>query len=120
MNFIAAASTGNGTLLMVLYKVAIVAIFYFLLLRPQRNEQKRISAMLSDLEVGDSVVTTSGFYGVILDVTEEDVIVEFGNNKNCRIPMRKTAIAEVEKADAAVKSKADTDKVKQAVDLKKK
>ncbi len=43
-------------------------------------------------------VTTSGFYGVIIDMTEEDVIVEFGNNKNCRIPMRKQAIAEVDKS----------------------
>ena len=45
--------------------------------------------------------STSGFYGVIIDMTEEDVIVEFGNNKNCRIPMRKQAIAEVEKAEQA-------------------
>ena len=34
-------------------------------------------------------------------MTDEDVIVEFGNNKNCRIPMRKQAIAEVEKAGSA-------------------
>ncbi len=67
--------------------------------RPQKKEQKRVQAMLSDMEVGDSIVTTSGFYGVIIDMTEEDVIVEFGNNKNCRIPMRKQAIAEVEKAE---------------------
>ena len=57
--------------------------------------------MLNSMEVGDSVVTTSGFYGVVIDMTEEDVIVEFGNNRNCRIPMRKQAIAEVEKADQA-------------------
>ena len=38
---------------------------------------------------------------VVIDMTEEDVIVEFGNNKNCRIPMRKQAIAEVEKAEQA-------------------
>ena len=54
--------------------------------------------MLAAMEVGDSVVTTSGFYGIIIDITDEDVIVEFGNNRNCRIPMRKAAIAEVEKA----------------------
>ena len=119
MNSIAAAAgAGNGTMIRVIYMIVIVAIFYFLLIRPQRNEQKRVSAMLSNLEVGDSVVTTSGFYGVVLDVTEEDVIVEFGNNKNCRIPMRKTAIAEVEKADSAVDSTAGTDK--KSVDLKKK
>ena len=54
--------------------------------------------MLSQMEVGDVVVTTSGFYGIVISVSEDDCIVEFGNNKNCRIPMRKTAIAEIEKA----------------------
>lgn len=68
---------------------------------PSEKEQKRLQAMLNSMEVGDSVVTTSGFYGVVIDMTEEDVIVEFGNNKNCRIPMRKQAIAEVEKAEQA-------------------
>ena len=61
--------------------------------------------MLSSMEVGDSVVTTSGFYGTLIDITEEDVIVEFGNNKNCRIPMRKAAIAEVEKASDGIVEK---------------
>lgn len=68
---------------------------------PSEKEQKRLQAMLNDMEVGDSIVTTGGFYGVVIDMTEEDVIVEFGNNKNCRIPMRKQAIAEVEKAGSA-------------------
>ena len=57
--------------------------------------------MLNDMEVGDAIVTTGGFYGVIINITDEDVIVEFGNNKNCRIPMKKAAIAEVEKASDA-------------------
>ena len=52
---------------------------------------------IDSLEVGDTVLTTSGFYGVIIDISEEDVIVEFGNNKNCRIPMQKAAIAQLEK-----------------------
>ena len=48
-------------------------------------------------------MTTSGFYGVVIDMTEEDVIVEFGNNKNCRIPMQKSAISQVEKAETETK-----------------
>lgn len=99
---------GMGT--MAFWLIAMVAIMYFLMIRPQKNEQKRISAMLNDMAVGDSVVTTSGFYGVILDITDEDVIVEFGNNKNCRIPMRKSAIAEVEKAQDAYSAPAKDDK----------
>ena len=84
-----------------MYVVVFGVFFYFVLYRPQKKEQKRLQAMLNDMEVGDSIVTTGGFYGVVIDMTEEDVIVEFGNNKNCRIPMRKQAIAEVEKAGSA-------------------
>ena len=92
-----AASMG----MMIIWMVIIFGIMYFLMIRPQKKEQKRLQAMLNDMEVGDSIVTTGGFYGVVIDMTEEDVIVEFGNNKNCRIPMRKQAIAEVEKAGSA-------------------
>ena len=93
----AAAGAGN-MITMVIWMVVLFGMMYFLMIRPQKKEQKRVAAMLSDMEVGDAVVTTGGFYGVIIDITDEDVIVEFGNNKNCRIPMRKAAIAEVEKA----------------------
>ena len=57
-----------------------------------------MNTLLSSLEIGDSVLTTSGFYGVVIDINDDVVIVEFGNNKNCRIPMQKAAIVDVEKA----------------------
>ena len=95
------ASSGMGMVGAIIWMVVLFGIMYFLMLRSQKKEQKRLQAMLNDMEVGDSIVTTSGFYGVVIDMTDEDVIVEFGNNKNCRIPMRKQAIAEVEKAGSA-------------------
>ena len=96
-----AAAGGLSAGLGIVLIVVLFGIMYFMMIRPQKKEQKRTQTMLNSMEVGDSVVTTSGFYGVVIDMTEEDVIVEFGNNKNCRIPMRKQAIAEVEKADQA-------------------
>ena len=90
----------NNPIFLLIFYAVILGGFWFLLMRPQKKEQKRIQLMLSELAVGDTVLTTSGFYGVIIDITDEDVIVEFGNNKNCRIPMQKAAIAQVEKADA--------------------
>lgn len=96
----AAPGAGMG-IFSILWIVVLFGMMYFLMIRPQKKEQKRVKAMLADMEVGDAVVTTSGFYGVVIDITDEDVIVEFGNNKNCRIPMRKAAIAEVEKATDA-------------------
>lgn len=84
----------------ILIYVVIFGLMWFFMMRPQKKEQKRIQLMLSEMAVGDSVLTTSGFYGVIIDITESDVIVEFGNNRNCRIPMQKSAIIQVEKPDA--------------------
>ncbi|MBR1471250.1 MAG: preprotein translocase subunit YajC [Lachnospiraceae bacterium] len=92
-------SASGAGLSMVISIVAMLAIFYFMLILPQKKEQKKMQEMLGSMEVGDVVVTTSGFYGVLIDITEDDVIVEFGSNKNCRIPMRKSAIAQVEKAE---------------------
>lgn len=96
----AAGSGSMGIGVMVVYIVGIIAVFYFLMIRPQKKEQKKMAALLSTLEIGDSVLTNSGFYGIIIDITDDTVIVEFGNNKNCRIPMQKTAIVQVEKPDA--------------------
>ena len=93
------ASSGMGMVGAIVWMVVLFGIMYFLMLRPQKKEQKRLQAMLNDMEVGDSIVTTGGFYGVVIDMTEEDVIVEFGSNKNCRIPMQKVAIVQVEKPE---------------------
>ena len=89
----------NNPIFLLIFYAVILGGFWFSLMRPQKKEQKRIQLMLSELAVGDTVLTTSGFYGVIIDITDEDVIVEFGNNKNCRIPMQKAAITQVEKAN---------------------
>ena len=97
-----AAAAGQGTMSIVSLVLMLViwfGILYFLMIRPQKKEQKQKAALINSVEVGDSILTTSGFYGIVIDVTEEDVIVEFGNNKNCRIPMKKEAIVEVQKAE---------------------
>ena len=96
-----ASSNPYGGIIMVVYVVLIIGFLYFFMLRPQKNEQKKKTAMLSSLEVGDSVLTTAGFYGVVIDVSDDTVIVEFGNNKNCRIPMQKSAIVQIEKPGQA-------------------
>lgn len=80
-----------------------VAVFYFMLIRPQKKQQKQRNELNNSMEPGDNIMTTGGFYGTILDIVDDTtVIVEFGNNKNCRIPMHKNAIAEIEKAGSAV------------------
>ena len=93
-----AAAGGMSLIGILLFYAVVIGAMWFFLMRPQSKEKKRVAAMLASLAVGDVVLTTSGFYGVVIDMKDDMVIVEFGSNKNCRIPMEKSAISRVEKA----------------------
>ncbi|MCF0228986.1 MAG: preprotein translocase subunit YajC, partial [Parasporobacterium sp.] len=101
-----AEGTGSPWYVIVIYIAVFVAFIYFIMIRPQRKQKQKQQDTMSAMEPGDSVLTTSGFYGTIVSVTADTVIVEFGNNKNCRIPMSKQAISQVEKANAATQGAA--------------
>ncbi len=95
------AEAGATNILFIVGYIAFFAILmYFIAIRPQKKQQKKQQELLNSMEKGDSVLTTSGFYGVVIDITDDTVIVEFGSNKNCRIPMQKSAIVEIEKPEA--------------------
>lgn len=97
----AATSTGAGASgwgIMIIYLVVIIGMMYFMAIRPQKKQQKKHDELMAALATGDYVLTSSGMYGTVIDITDDMVIIEFGNNKNCRIPMQKSAIVEVEKA----------------------
>ena len=95
------ATAGGMGLFSIVWIVLLFAVMYFLMIKPQQKEQREKNAMMSQLAVGDTVLTTSGFYGVVIDIDDDTVIVEFGSNRNCRIPMQKAAIAAVEKPEDA-------------------
>jgi preprotein translocase subunit YajC len=99
-NLVVLAKSQQGTMspaISLVFMIAMFAFMYFVLIRPQNKQRREQEVMIQNLAKGDSILTTSGFYGVVIDIMEEIVIVEFGNNKNCRIPMKKEAIVEVEK-----------------------
>ena len=99
------SSAKSPMISMIVWIVVLFAFMYFFMIRPQQKETKNKNAMMASLAVGDTVLTSSGFYGVIIDIQEDTVIVEFGSTKNCRIPMQKSAITAVEKPEDAVESK---------------
>lgn len=88
----------NG-LLLVAYIFIFGAMMYFMVYKPNQKEKRRVAELMASMAVGDTVLTSSGFYGIIIDMTDDTLIVEFGNNKNCRIPMKKTAVVEIEKSE---------------------
>ena len=94
-----------GSWIMLIVECAFIFLFmYFVFLRPQKKQQKQMEDLRNSVRPGDNIMTTGGFYGVVLDVVDDTVIVEFGNNKNCRIPMHKNAIAEVERDEEEVET----------------
>ena len=108
MNPLSILATGGDSGSMMITLVLYVAVFggpiYFFMIRPQKKQANQQKALMNSLEVGDSILTTSGFYGIVIDINDDMVIVEFGNNKNCRIPMQKAAIVEIEKPVVASKT----------------
>jgi len=74
------AQTTQSMITLVIMLVAFVAIFYFLLVRPQRRRQKEHRDLLSSLKRGDRVLTAGGIYGTIEDMSEDSVtlVVEEG------------------------------------------
>ena len=83
----------------IFYIALLGAMLYFMSIRPQKKERQKQQELLNSVAVGDTVLTSSGFYGVIIDMTYDSVILEFGSNKNCRIPMQKAAIVQIERPD---------------------
>ncbi len=92
-------ATAMGPKTIIMYAVVMLVFFgamYFIAIRPQKKQEKEQKEMLAGMKEGDLVLTSSGFYGKIIDITDDTVIVEFGNNKNCRIPMQKSSVIQIE------------------------
>jgi len=72
---------------------AIFAIFYFLLIRPQRKEQERHRTMIAELKKGDEVVTSGGIIGTVVHVQEDRLTIKTG--ENTRLLVERARIARV-------------------------
>ncbi len=101
------AGAGSGLMSMfIIYPVILVAM-WFILIRPQKKQQKQIEEMQSSIKIGDSVLLNSGLYGKVVDIINDTFIVEFGLNKSVRIPVVRTTIARVATPDLTIGKKAE-------------
>ena len=103
----AAPSAGGGLISMVLIYGVVIGLMWFILIRPQKKQQKQIAEMQNSVKVGDSVLLNSGMYGKVMDIIGETLIVEFGLNKSVRIPVLKSTVAKVAEPNLTVGKKAD-------------
>ncbi|WEK55380.1 MAG: preprotein translocase subunit YajC [Candidatus Cohnella colombiensis] len=86
-------SGGGGIWSMVLPLVAMFAIFYFLLIRPQQKKQRHHSSMLNALKKGDKIVTAGGLHGVISEITDDNVVLKV--NDVTKLTFERSSISRV-------------------------
>jgi len=105
----AGTEAGQGSLLSLLLMFVLpLAIFYFILIAPQRKKEKSIQKMRNELVVGDEIVTIGGIVGKIIKIKDDEVTVENGADKN-RLILKKWAVNEVIKKVEAPKPLDDDD-----------
>lgn len=95
----ASATGGSSMVSTIVMFAAIILVFYFLIIRPQRKRDKEAKDMMANLKKGDKIVTIGGIRGTVAVVKENTVIVKVDDNT--RIEFTKTAIAQVLNATAA-------------------
>ena len=112
------AISSGSSLMSLLPMVAIFAIFYFLLIRPQTKRQKLVEKMISELKKGDKVIAAGGMYGVIHKIEDNVIYLEVADG--VRIKALRSSVSEVLSKDAAVEVKAIEEvKVKTAANTDK-
>jgi preprotein translocase subunit YajC len=84
---VAAAPTtkGGGNYTMILMMVAVFAVMWLFMIRPQQKRQKELNKFRNSLEVGQKVITAGGIYGVIKEVKEAYILIEIDSNVRIRI-----------------------------------
>ena len=85
---------------MILILVVFFLIMYFIMIRPEKKKQKNIEAMRNALTVGDEIVTIGGIMGVVVNVTEDNITIETGEDK-VRVKFKKWAVSSNVRAEAA-------------------
>jgi preprotein translocase subunit YajC len=89
---------GPSPVSMLLPIVGMLAIFYFLLIRPQQKRQKEMQKMIGALKKGDRVVTASGLYGTVVGMRDDVVVLKIA--ENVKVEMLKSAVTGVTAHDA--------------------
>ena len=101
------ATAAGGSMSMIIMLVAMFAIFYFLIIRPENKRKKKTEEMRGSLSIGDEITTIGGITGKIVQVTEDTITFETGEDR-VRIQTKKWAVsttAKMEAAEAEAKNK---------------
>lgn len=112
----AASAAGFGTYGTIIWMVVLVALFYFMLIRPQKKREKQERELRNSLKVGDKIVTIGGFTGRVLSVKDDEITFETGASKT-RLTVKKWAI-QTKDSDETVETKEETKPAEQPAEEK--
>jgi preprotein translocase subunit YajC len=87
----------------------LVALTYFVLVRPQRRRQQQQSEMLSELKVGSEILTAGGVYGTVKTLGDDELTVEIAPGTNVKLDKRAVAMVVPEDEPEAVPARVDQD-----------
>lgn len=104
MNLILTASAAAGGGSMIIMLVMMFAVFYFLIIRPENKKKKKTEEMRNSLAIGDEITTIGGMTGKLVQVTEDTVTFETGEDR-VRIQIKKWGISTTAKMEAAEANK---------------
>ena len=112
LNFLTTTATGStGMASSLVMLVVMIAIFYFMLIRPENKRKKETEEMRSSIRNGDMITTIGGIVGTVVDIKENNVVIETGADR-VRIEFAKWGISSNE--TAAKKAQEDAKKKKEA------
>jgi len=89
------AKTGNPMMQFLPLMIIMFAVMYFLIIRPQKQKEKKRQEMISNVRKQDRIVTAGGVHGVVVTVKENDVIVRVDDAKDVKIKVDKSALTSV-------------------------
>ena len=90
-----AAAAGGDLITMIIMIVAMIAIFYFLAIRPQKKQEREAAAMRDAIQVGDEITTIGGIIGRVVSIKEETLVLE--TTRDCtKIRILKSAVRSVD------------------------
>lgn len=117
--------TGNPTT-MILMLVAMFAVMYFVMIRPQKKKQKEEQAMRDNIQIGDEITTIGGIMGRVVTVKDDSLIIETGADRSkmkiarWAVGTNNTANEKMEAERQAAKEAAEAEKLAKMEESKKK
>ena len=108
LNFLTTSTTTGGLASPLIMMVAMFAIFYFMLIRPENKRKKEAEQMRSAVKTGDKITTIGGIVGTVVHVKDDKIVIETSADQ-VRMELAKWAISTNDTADAAAKEQAKKD-----------